>query len=80
MSNGAVTWAGATRPRAGGRGRRRRRRSSSDDGLAALAVGLLDGLLDGSMASRGQHAADGEEAGLHDGVDAVPMPASRATL
>ena len=41
------------------------------DRLAALAVGLLDGLLDlldGFFA--GQHAADGEEAGLHDGVDA----------
>ena len=41
------------------------------DALAALAVGLLDGvldLLDGLFAR--QHAADGEEAGLHDGVDA----------
>ena len=40
-------------------------------GFAALAVGLLDGLLDlrdGFFAR--QHAADGEEAGLHDGVDA----------
>ena len=38
--------------------------------FAALAVGLLDGLLDlldGFIA--GQHATDGEEAGLHDGVD-----------
>ena len=42
-----------------------------DNGFAALAVGLLDGLLDlldGFIAR--QHAADGEEAGLHDGVDA----------
>ena len=42
-----------------------------DHGFAALAIGLLDGfldLLDGFIA--GQHAADGEEAGLHDGVDA----------
>ena len=40
-------------------------------GLAALAVGLLDGVLDGvdGFVAR-QHAADGEEAGLHDGVDA----------
>ena len=39
--------------------------------LAALAVGLLDrvlDLLDGFIL--GQHAADGEEARLHDGVDA----------
>ena len=42
------------------------------DGLAALAVGLLDGVLDGGdgFVAR-QHAADGEEAGLHDGVDAA---------
>jgi hypothetical protein len=40
--------------------------------VAALAVGLLDGLLDlldGLVG--GKHAADGEEAGLHDGVEAV---------
>ena len=39
--------------------------------FAALAVGLLDGVLDGGdrFLAR-QHAADGEEAGLHDGVDA----------
>ena len=39
--------------------------------FAALAVGLLDGLLDllDRLFAR-QHAADGEEAGLHDGVDA----------
>ena len=39
--------------------------------LAALAVGLLDRLLDllDRLLAR-QHAADGEEAGLHDGVDA----------
>ena len=39
--------------------------------FAALAVGLLDGLLDllDRFVAR-QHAADGEEAGLHDGVDA----------
>ncbi len=39
--------------------------------FTTLAVGLLDGLLDlldGFVAR--QHAADGEEAGLHDGVDA----------
>jgi hypothetical protein len=39
--------------------------------FAALAVGLLDRFLDlrdGFVAR--QHAADGEEAGLHDGVDA----------
>ena len=42
-----------------------------DDGFAALAIGLLDGFFDlrnGFFA--GQDAADGEEAGLHDGVDA----------
>ena len=40
--------------------------------FAALLVGLLDGLLDGGdgFLAR-QHAADGEEAGLHDGVDAA---------
>ncbi len=40
------------------------------DGFAALAVGLLDRVLD--LLDRfvlGQHAADGEEARLHDGVD-----------
>ena len=39
--------------------------------FAALAVGLLDGFLDlrDGLFAR-QHAADGEEAGLHDGVDA----------
>ena len=39
--------------------------------LALLAVGLLDGvfdLVDGLLAR--QHAGEGEEAGLHDGVDA----------
>ena len=42
------------------------------DRFAALAVGLLDGVLDGGdgLFAR-QHAADGEEAGLHDGVDAA---------
>ena len=43
-----------------------------DDRLAAFAVGLLDGmldLLDGLFAR--QDAGDGEEAGLHDGVDAA---------
>ncbi len=40
-------------------------------GFAALAVSLLDRLLDsGDGFIAGQHAADGEEAGLHDGVDA----------
>ena len=41
------------------------------DRFAALAVGLLDGLLDllDGLFAR-QHSADGEEAGLHDGVDA----------
>ena len=40
-------------------------------GLAALAVSLLDGVLDrrDGLFAR-QYAADGEEAGLHDGVDA----------
>ena len=42
------------------------------DAFAALAVGLLDDVLDGGdgLFAR-QHAADGEEAGLHDGVDAA---------
>ena len=42
------------------------------DRFAALAVGLLDGVLDGGdgLFAR-QHAGDGEEAGLHDGVDAA---------
>ena len=42
------------------------------DGVAALAVGLLDGVLDGGdgLFAR-QDAGDGEEAGLHDGVDAA---------
>ena len=43
-----------------------------DDGFAAFAVGLLDGLLDllNGFITR-QDAGDGEEAGLHDGVDAA---------
>ena len=42
-----------------------------DNGLALLAVGLLDGLLDlGDGFVFGQDARDGEEAALHDGVDA----------
>ena len=42
-----------------------------DDRITLLAVGLLDGLLDlGDGLLAGQHAGDGEEAGLHDGVDA----------
>jgi hypothetical protein len=41
--------------------------------LALLAVGLVDGLLDrGDGFVVGQDAGDGEEAGLHDGVDAPP--------
>ena len=51
--------------------RRRRRKFFGDNGFAAFAVGFLDGLFDlfdGCFA--GQDAADGEEAGLHDGVDA----------
>ena len=41
-------------------------------GFAALAVSLVNGLLDGGDGFvGGQNAADGEEAGLHDGVDAV---------
>ena len=47
-----------------------------DHRLAALAIGLVDGLLDlrDRLLAR-QHAADGEEAGLHDGVDArCPCP------
>jgi len=40
--------------------------------FAALAVSLLDGVLDGldGFLAR-QHSADGEEARLHDGVDAT---------
>src|SRR5574341_192752 len=42
-----------------------------DDGLAALAVSLLDGVFDlGDGLLARQDAADGEEGGLHDGVDA----------
>ena len=42
-----------------------------DDLLALLAVGLLDRLLDlGDGLLARQHAGDGEEAGLHDRVDA----------
>ena len=42
-----------------------------DDGLAALAVGFLDGLLDhADRLLGGQDAGELEEAGLHDGVDA----------
>ena len=43
-----------------------------NDGIAALSVGFLNGALDGGdrFLAR-QHAADGEEAGLHDGVDAA---------
>jgi hypothetical protein len=43
-----------------------------DDRIATLAIGLLDGLLDlfDRLFAR-QHAADGEEAGLHDRVDPV---------
>ena len=42
-----------------------------DDGVAALSIRILNRLFDGSdgFVPR-QHAADGEEAGLHDGVDA----------
>ena len=53
----------------------RRRQSSLHNCFAALAVGLLDRLLDlrdGFFAR--QHAADGKEAGLHDGVDARAHP------
>src|SRR5262249_43183496 len=43
-----------------------------DHGFTALAVGLLYGVLDGGDGLfAGQHAADGEETGLHDGVDAA---------
>ena len=43
-----------------------------DDGFTALAVGLLDGFLDlGDGFVARQDAGDGEEAGLHDGVDAA---------
>src|SRR6266480_1641645 len=44
-----------------------------EDSLAAVAIGLFDSLLDGGDRVGGrQDAADGEEAGLHDGVDAAP--------
>jgi hypothetical protein len=43
-----------------------------DDLLAPLAVGLPDGVLDaGDGLLAGQHSGDGEEAGLHHGVDAL---------
>ena len=53
-------------------GRIHRREILLHHAFAALAVGLLDGVLDGGdgFFAR-QHAADGEEAGLHDGVDAA---------
>jgi hypothetical protein len=53
-----------------------------DDLVALLAVGLLDGVLDLAIASSlGQDAGDGEEAGLHDGVDARrPCRSSSATV
>ncbi len=42
------------------------------DGFAAFAVSLFDGLFDGvNGLFAGQHAADGEEAGLHNRVDAT---------
>ena len=43
-----------------------------DHGFTALAVGFLDGILDGGDGFIfGQHTADREEAGLHNGVDAA---------
>ena len=69
------------RPRRGARACGRPRRSSAArTSLALLAVGLLDRLLDlrDRLLAR-QDAGEREEAGLHDGVDAPPMPASRAT-
>src|SRR5207247_6660350 len=44
-----------------------------ENGLAAVAIGLFDSFFDGcDGVGRRQDAADGEEAGLHDGVDAAP--------
>src|SRR6185295_11778099 len=45
------------------------------DGLTALTVGLTNRLFDPryGLVAR-QHAADGEEARLHDGVDAIAHP------
>ena len=41
-------------------------------GFAAPAIGLLNGVLDGGNGFLArQHSADGEEAGLHHGVDAA---------
>jgi len=51
------------------------------DDLAAPAVGISDrllDLLDGFVL--GQHTGDGEEAGLHDGVDAATHAGVFATL
>ncbi len=43
------------------------------DGFTALAVGLLNGMLNrGDGFVPGQNLADSEETGLHDGVDALP--------
>ncbi|MBV6467451.1 MAG: hypothetical protein PGMFKBFP_02812 [Anaerolineales bacterium] len=54
-----------------GDGRVHRVEVLTDDGLAALAVGLLDAAFDlGDGGFARQHAADGEEGRLHDGVHA----------
>ena len=51
------------------------------DGFAALAVGFLDGVLDGfDGIFAGEHAADGKEAGLHDGIDASAHARFRGRL
>ena len=43
-----------------------------EDGFTAVAIGLFNGLLDGrDRFNARQDTADGEEAGLHDGVDAA---------
>src|SRR6516162_3311271 len=52
-----------------------------DHRFAPLAIGLLNGALDGGngLVPR-QHTADGKEAGLHDGVDAAAHTRPWATL
>ena len=52
-----------------------------DDFFALLAIGFLNGLFDGGdrLVAR-QHAGNGEETDLHDGVDAPLHAASCATF
>jgi hypothetical protein len=57
------------------------RSSSCTTSFALFAIRLLDGLLDlGDGLIARQYAGDGEEAGLHDGVDARAHAVARATL